>query len=171
MTVKEFLDDYNNNHELDKHIVKKYIPYAEKISWCDLIIKSSCYEKVSEDKQIFKINSPTRQMLLSMTLIRAYTDIEVDNSDILSDYDNLTESGLLMLIIDSLPEDEVNRWYNLIDMCLDDLMTNTRDLVSYIDTKVQSYEMIFGKLYETMINSEEGKSIINSLGIGEVLPK
>ena len=172
MTVKEFLDDYKKTKSIDKHIVKKYLPYAEKISFCTNIVESTCYEILSDGKKIFKVNSPFRNALFLLNLVEHYTDISIDwKQGALSEFDALSESETLALIIKTIPESEVKQCSSILEMCLDDLMTNTRDLVSYVESKSQAVGLMLNTVYDMLINSDEGKTIINSLGIGEVLSK
>lgn len=171
MTVKEFVTNYNKTKNIEKHITKKYLPYAEKISLCNRILESTCYEKISEDKKIFKINTPLRQMLFLLSIVDNYTDIDINWQNPLEDFDQLNESKLLNEIIAIIPESEVAQYSSLLDMCLDDLMTNTRDLISWIESKVEASDMVVNAILETIMNTEELKPIVNSLGIEKVLPR
>ena len=171
MTVKEFVTNYNKTKNIEKHITKTYLSYAEKIALCNMILKNTCYEKVSEGRKIFKINTPSRQMLFLLSIIDQYTDIDINWKNPLSDFDELSETKLLGEIIKAVPESEITQFSSLLDMCLDDLMTNTRDLMSWIESKGESLGMALDAILEVVMNSEELKPIIDSLGIGEVLPK
>ena len=171
MIVKEFLKKYEKNKDISKHITKKYLPYAEKITLCNRIIDATCYTKISDDKKIFKIDTPSRQMLLMLSIIDKYTDIDINWEDALADFDALSESELLGEILKVIPENEVTLCSSLLDMCLDDLMTNTRDLLSWVESKVEASNMVINTILETVMNTDELKPIINSLGIGEILSK
>jgi len=171
MTVKEFLKKYEKNKDISKYITKKYLPYAEKITFCNRIIDATCYTKISDDKKIFKIDTPSRQMLLMLSIIDKYTDIDINWEDALADFDALSESELLGEILKVIPENEVTLCSSLLDMCVDDLMTNTRDLLSWVESKVEASNMVINTILETVMNTDELKPIINSLGIGEILSK
>jgi len=171
MTVKEFVTNYNKTKNIEKHITKTYLPYAEKIALCNMILKNTCYKKVSEDRKIFKINTPSRQMLFLLSIIDQYTDIDINWKNSLSDFDELSETKLLGEIIKAVPESEITQFSSLLDMCLDDLMTNTRDLMSWIESKGESLGMALDAILEVVMNSEELKPIIDSLGIGEILSR
>ena len=161
MTVKEFLINYEKTHDIEKHVIKKYIPYAKKVSMCDRIVRSTSYETIA-DKQVFKINTPARQELFLLNMVDLYTDIDINWENNLSDFDVLSEKELLGAIIKAIPESEITLFSSILEMCLDDLMTNTRDLVSYIDSKLTAIDMVSNSILE-MIQSEEGKAIIENI--------
>jgi len=171
MTVKDFLMKYEKTKDISKHITKKYLPYAEKIALCNSIINTTCYKNITEDRKIFKINAPSRQMLFLLSMIDKYTDIDINWEDAVTDFDALCERELLGAIIKEIPESEVTLCSSLLDMCLDDLMTNTRDLVPWIEGKGEAFGMALNAILEVVMNSEELKPIIDSLGIGEILDR
>ena len=171
MTVKEFLGKYAKNKDISKHIIRKYLPYAEKIMLCNRIIDATCYTKISDNKKIFKIDTPSRQMLLMLSIIDKYTDIDINWENALTDFDALSEYELLGEILKEIPESEVTLCSSLLDMCLDDLMINTRDLVPWLENKMEASNMVVNAILETAMNTEELKPIINSLGIKEILNK
>lgn len=171
MTVKDFITKYEKNKDISKYITKNYLPYAEKIALCNRIINSTCYENITGDKKIFKMNTPSRQMMLMLALIDTYTDIDINYKNVLADFDTLSEKGLLGAIIKEIPESEVALCTSLLNMCLDDLMTNTRDLVPWIESKGEAFGMVLNAVLEVVMNSEELKPIIDSLEIGEILDR
>ena len=87
-------------------------------------------------------------------------DINWENS--LSDFDVLSEKELLGAIIKAIPESEITLFSSILEMCLDDLMTNTRALVSYIDGKLTAVEVLANSALE-MLQSNEGKAVIESI--------
>ena len=171
MTVKEFVTNYNKTKNIEKHIIKTYVPYAEKITLCTKILEITCYEKISEDEKIFKMNTPSRKMMFMLVLVDTYTDIDINFQNVLEDFDILSEKELLGAIIKAIPENEVTLFSSLLDMCLDDLITNTRDLIPWMENKIKASSIVINTVLESLINSEQIKPIIDSLGIGEVLPK
>ena len=161
MTVKEFIMKYEKTHDIEKHIVKKYIPYAEKVSMCDRIVRSTSYETIA-DKQVFKINTPARQELFLLNMVDLYTDIDINWEDSLKDFDVLSEKELLGVIIKAIPESEITLFSSILDMVLDDLMTNTRDLVSYIDAKLDVLGILTNLALDAL-QSDEGKAVIENI--------
>jgi len=169
MTVKDFLTNYNKTKNIEKHIIKTYVPYAEKITLCTKILETTCYEKISEDEKIFKMNTPSRQMMLMLVLVNTYTDIDINFQNVLEDFDILSEKELLGAIIKAIPEKEVALFSSLLNMCLDDLITNTRDLIPWMENKIKASSIVINTILESLMNSEQIKPIIDSLGVGEIL--
>ena len=132
--VKQFNKEQNKENFVKKHITNNYVKYAEKIARCRNIIQICCYSSIGE-KTFFKINSPVKAMLLQMTLIQCYTDIEIDASD-LDGYDMLMQSKVFGTIIKSIDESEIILFNSILDMMIDDEIMNTRDIVSFLETTI-----------------------------------
>lgn len=163
ISINDFIRCYNEKSQdrkqeyIEKHIVVKYIPYTEKIALCESIIKNTCTVTI-DDKTMFSSNSPAREMFFKLALIKKYTDIEIDFSKCVEQYDLLEEKEITFEIISLLPEVEIERLNNMLSSMLEDYMMNNRDLVSYIETKIDSLEILFNEMGELMtqnVNSEE----------------
>ncbi len=82
--------------------------YATKLSVADQIVQLSSTNQV--DGQVngqIKINSSLRYLLCVFNLIDLYTNITVDFSNILEEYDLLEEQGLVDELIRLMPQREV----------------------------------------------------------------
>ena len=117
ITVKEFVDGYKKQtddvtNKKEKYIKKfvgnNYVNYATKLSVADQIVQLSSTNQV--DGQVngqIKINSSLRYLLYVFNLIDLYTNITVDFSNILEEYDLLEEQGLVDELIRLMPQREV----------------------------------------------------------------
>lgn len=161
MTVKEFVNKCKINKDIEKYIedrIKiKYLPYSTKIAIGERILNATCY--TNTEPNLFKINTPMRKMLFMLSMINEYTDIDIDWNNSLSEFDALSENAYIGIILSKIEETELNLCSSILEMMLDDLLSNERDLVSYIDTKVESMKLGFDSLLET-INSEEIQKLI-----------
>lgn len=108
---------------IDKHITTKYVPYMTKCVYCDRIIKTTCHTKIG-DKEIVKINTPSRYLYFTMRLIELYTDIEFAPEEVVQTYDKLNEVGAINAIITAIPKTEYNEFNTLLNMKLDDFYDN-----------------------------------------------
>ena len=136
------IDDFVNEFKVQtdkamyckKHIVKKYMPYKDKVIKCSHIARISM-SKVDEEGNVvgFLQNTPSRFLAFTMTLVRDYTDIEIDSDDLAGEYDKLDEVGALEYINAAIPRNETNEFNTILAMTVDDYIMNYRSVVAYLD--------------------------------------
>lgn len=114
---------------INKHIVRNYIGFIEKNVYCDTIIESTCYVK-DGNKKIIKMNSPLRYLFFTMRLIDLYTDIDIDKSNIIAEYDKLNEAGIIEVLINVIPSSERAEFSTILNMKMDDLQDNEYSLTA-----------------------------------------
>lgn len=132
---------------IDKHIVENYIDFIKKNVYCDTIIKSTCYVK-NGDREIIKMNSPLRYVFFTMRLIDLYTDIDIDISNVISEYDKLNEIGAIDVITNKIPQSEYIEFSTILDMKLDDIKDNEYSLTAMAYNFKESFS-----ISEDIINS------------------
>lgn len=117
---------------IKKHIVTEYVSYIDKDVICTRIMYATCY--ADKDRRIVKFNTPTRQILFNMNLIDLYTDIEISFKDdeTIKQYDKLMSSGAIYLLINAIPEAEHMEFSTLLDMKIDDLISNEYSLTAIL---------------------------------------
>ena len=162
MTVEQFILIYKTKKEdekekfINEHIVKQYVPFNEKLTYCSKIIEHSMYEKNTDngEKLIFKQNSPVKFLFSNLSLIKLYTDLDINfDENPLSIFDALNENGLIIDIINAIPKTEYAEFQMLLDMIQDDRIMNERDLVSFIETKLNTLSLSLNSLSEILLNS------------------
>lgn len=143
MTVKEFVDEYNNSNDrkkfCDKHIVNKYISYATKISDCERIANSSCY---TQDGR-FKPDGIVTYILYIRTLLEKYTDLVFEEST-LEELDELEKVGAVNQIIESIPGSEKSIYKTILDIKLDDISSYESDVVTFLRSGFDFLNEVFG---------------------------
>ena len=157
--VKDLVDKFNSmassklkTEYLNKVIVvKPYIGYGTKLIYINKILDNSCYDK---DKNIH-VDSCKRYLLYVQALIMAYTNIKIDVSDAIADYDRLESSGLLETILGMIPEHELQYFDTMLQMKLDDLMTNNYDIHAYIDKKLKDFYPHLGDSVSKFLGAAE----------------
>ena len=101
ITVSEFVEKYEATTEKMKPVLlkeiksEKYIGYMEKCLQMDRIIQSTNYNK---DKD-FHINSPMKYVLFTISMIEMYTNLKINEDDIINEFDKLNRAGLIDAII------------------------------------------------------------------------
>ena len=147
MTVDEFVKGFDKqiNDEaavkyIRKHVVRPYVSYKEKVDQAERIIRSCFYTKEG-DVELFHVNSPARYMLVTVALYQMYTDVEFNTESIITQFDVLEGHGCNDLLAEAIGVD-YNRFMTVIQMCIDDLITNTRDLVGFMEEKTRVVEVV-----------------------------
>ena len=149
--IKKFVEEYEaqiGDSEKTKFLKTKlktevYLSHSEKLIAAELIVKNSSYailknEETGEMKQTkrIKINSPMRYILFVMTVIDKYTNLKVNFKDVLPEYDYLNKNGLIEIIFNKIGDKEVGEFNAVIDMILNDFMTNEYEFKNFINEKI-----------------------------------
>lgn len=141
MTVDKLIEEYEwskrkkGNYDFGKHIIKKYMPYAEKCALVKSVIDNSSYIDI-EGKRIYRRSTSTAIFIFTMKLIEYYTDVEM--GDVTKDYDALMESSAMNGLMTQIPQEETDILRGMLEMERDDLECNTRSLISYFESKTES---------------------------------
>ena len=157
--IKQIVMNKDKDAYVDSKINTRYIPYEEKISKIENIIRStSIIKDDATGIEVFKRNTPACNLLFNLTLIDLYTDIEIDFEHVLKDYNTLEEKGYVNLLLKHIPTDEYINWQKLFDMIASDFMENERSLVSYLETKLgaldKTAESIADVIKELEVNNK-----------------
>lgn len=144
--VKSFVEEYEKQLTdadrakflRNKLKTERYMPYADKLSIAENIVKSSSYAMVKEDgvlKQTDRIalNSPMRYILFVMTVVDKYTNIEVNFKNIMPDFDALNFNSLIEVIFEKVGDKETAEFNTVVDMVLNDFMANKYQFKNYIN--------------------------------------
>lgn len=117
--------------------VKPYIGYGVKIFLADNIIKTSCLK----NGRVY-IDSCKKYLLYIYALIDTYTNIEINQKEWMFQYDRLDSLGLIEPILALIPEKERATFKTILDMKLDDLMTNRYGTYAFIDEQMDRFTTI-----------------------------
>ena len=98
--IKEALKEGNILDDLIQ--IKPYLSFAEKKILCDKIIEGSLYE----ENGMLLCNYYDKKLFIEISIINNYTDIELDEENIVGDYDILCELGIVEHILKCLDDDE-----------------------------------------------------------------
>lgn len=166
MNTKEFFEEYKVAADKEKcaakHVVKKYMPYTEKIMIAEKIIENSMYVRVNGVKT-FKPDTVVRYFLFIMAIIEGYTDIKFSDdkaSDVtkgemnLESFDLFEESGATEMFTKVIGAD-IGRFNTVLKMKVDDTMDMERSLVPFLDTKIQAFSMSTNALAEALREAQE----------------
>lgn len=163
-TVMNFINEFQEKKIQNTHItpnavseylrttleIKSYLPFREKRAIAETVVKANI-ELVDGVKKYDNINSYLSFVVATLT---AYTNLEFDNSDPVSDYDALAESGLLPLIIE-----EFRAEYNEIDTLL------KMSLASELEDN--NINVLVGKFLNGILNRLDGVGEVLKSSIGD----
>jgi hypothetical protein len=136
MNIKEFVEAYKakrfmvTKNGVDEKIeylkkeleLKEYIPFADKRELCKSVIDACC----EKDGGLIKVDSVTRYIIFTISIISKYTNLEFNSGeeyDSLDEYDMLCEAGLLNPIL-ALIGDEYATCNNMLNMMMEDVIAN-----------------------------------------------
>ena len=138
MDIGKFIDEYVATKDAGakerlakKHVTKTYLDYAKKIDEARRIVKYSCYDSDGN----FKINSPLRFMLFTLSVVNNYTDLEFSQENFVAEFDLLMKNRVMDNIIPGI-QDEYNSFETILKMTFDDEYENTRSLISYAEQRI-----------------------------------
>lgn len=148
MYAKEFFEEYNQSNNkakcAEKHIVRTYIPYAEKLTLVNKVLRASMYQEVN-GAETFVRDTAVCYYLFVMAMIEAYTDIRFNDGGTNNEHQNIEsfdlfeESGATEIFVQAIGED-TNKLNTVMKMKTDDMMDAERSLVPFLDTKIQAWQ-------------------------------
>ena len=144
MTIREFCNAYkaknfmNTKQGVEERVewIKKelgvipYLPFAEKRELCKNVLDACC----TKENGIVKVDSVTRYILFTISVISQYTKLEFnadEDYDSLDEYDMLCESRLLNPILE-LIGDEYASCNNMLNMMMDDIIANNNTIEAVV---------------------------------------
>lgn len=147
MKVDEFIRKYNSAKDKKKYlnecIKRQYIPYSEKVADCQRIINAT-----SEQDKVFRINTPAQYMIFTINMISKYAEIEYENT--LEAFEKLDELNLVNEILSRIPEREYTAYNTLLTMVRDDYIDNNRNIISFIETKMNTLGLSIDSILNTI---------------------
>lgn len=170
--IKNFVEGYEKQlNDVDKTKFLKtnlktenYLPYSDKLIVAENIVKSSSCAIVKNEKgelqktNRIKINSPMRYVLFVMTIINKYTNLEVNFNDVMPEFDYLNRNNLFEIIFNKIGDKEVAEFNTVVEMVLDDFMTNEyefKNFVSEMLLKVNDIVQHISPLVDNIANKIE----------------
>ncbi|MBQ0036430.1 MAG: hypothetical protein KBT35_05890 [Firmicutes bacterium] len=165
-TVKEFVDKYNSiatDNLKEKFIrdnleIKNYIGFSEKCSLAKRIINVTTFEKDENGKDTgnIKVDSVSRYLLFTLSVIDKYTNINVDFKKVTEEYDELNSNGLIELFVGEksiIPLKEYSELQTLLNMILDDTLQNNMSTQAFIQNQVTRFGTLVGITLSPIMNN------------------
>lgn len=101
---------------------KTYLPFTEKRELCANVLEVAC----SKNGAVVEVDSVSRYILFTMSMLRHYTDLDFENNedlDAIGTYDLLCENGLLNPLLGCIGH-EYTVCNNMLNMMTGDITAN-----------------------------------------------
>lgn len=115
-----------------------YISYAVKIVTAQQILQNSCFDKQGK----VHIDSCKKYLLYIAAIFNFYTNIRLDETQIMQDYDTLEKLNLINAFIRLMPERELKMFDTVLKMAQDDLLANYCGLEHYLENKLSNIDQV-----------------------------
>lgn len=145
--VVDFVNGYDKcaNVTAKKNYLKMleiipYIKYEYKTVLANQIINGSCYDE--EEGNRIKFNSPGRYMLYVYTMLKTYTNLDMDNTTMLDDFNELNRRGLIDKIFELIPESERNEFEKIVGMAYEDFVANYYEVHGFVMNLIDKLSVI-----------------------------
>ena len=149
MKIDEFIKGYNVATDkkgfINVHVVRKYLPYEEKVVIANAIVKSFTNKETGD----FVRNTPAVFMNEVVSLVREYTDIEIGKNESLDVFNKIEKNNITELLVDAIGSD-AQRLQTVISMVVNDAVANHSDLVNFMSLKSDNVNVILDKLKDAL---------------------
>lgn len=175
--VKQFCEEYSNRatESLKKQYLRdalKITPYVsiiKKDAYAQIIVNRSMYEQedyVNENGETkrhstgrIKVNSVAQYVQFCRFVIELYTNLDIGKGDFIEEYDALSSTGLMdMLIIGSdnteplIPVNEIREFRTILDMKVKDAITNSYEPHAFISNQVERFGTLTGTILKPVLD-------------------
>lgn len=157
MDIGKFIDKYVKSNGdkikdalITEHVVATYVPYETKMAEARNIVENSAFLK-EDGNRSFWVNTPMRYVLFIKDVVMLYTDLEWDTTNFMIQFNLLEQYGITERIIAKIGPD-FEKFQTVMNMTLDDTMTNERSLLSYLENMGKAAGMVADKIVETLPN-------------------
>lgn len=150
MTVQEIIK--LNPEEIAKHVVRLYVPIAEKKAVLQTLFDKSIAVTDVGTKYIDEFIDSINYVY---GIIILYTDIELDTQTVFDDYDALMSSNAFQVILHNIPKDELDR-LNYVHSCIKKTFDNIeKNIVEIVKRELNGAETIMQTIMDNIPQTNE----------------
>ena len=148
-TVTTFIEEFNKKETdeklknfLEKVVCVSYLPFETKADLCEKLVQGTSYKNITDlngnSVKKLHIDNPARYMIYHLNLVSYYTNISINMTQALKDFNLLNNGPYLDAIISFIPEKEIAEIKMLLEMTESDFMQNEYNITNYIDKQIES---------------------------------
>lgn len=143
MTVKEFAERHIKGEKMP--IMKiEYLPIVNKINLCERVINATYYKKNEDGTKSLHIDSVSEHILFQLAIVDAYTNINIDFTHVIEEYDMLDRDEVLQEIWIMIPSREVEELKQMLAMKEKDIIQNEYEPHAFIANQVERFGTLVG---------------------------
>lgn len=139
--IKQLKTQKDEDRYLAERIVRKYVPYEDKVATCSSIV-NACSHVTVDGTVVYQKNTPVKYLNFKLVMISKYTDIEIDFNNVVDEYNKLDELELIDEVISFIPKHERLTFEKILDATQCDLDENERSLASIINDTALALQKI-----------------------------
>lgn len=163
MKIKEFVEGIKNGKiSVEDHVLDRYVPIEEKQARAEMIVENAYYSVRDDGTREFRANSVALYMMMCMTLLDLYTDIEREGN-ILEDFNALNEVGVFKFICQNVSKREIDEFKNVLDWQEKDLIKNEYEIGGYMQRQVERFALILGNVLGPVLDNFDVEKVKNIL--------
>ena len=194
--LSEIIEKLNKrNSQSAKDVVLKSIQFKNHVSYVikevtakniiqiahftypkDVNVNDMSDEQLSNIKPVPNLNRSKQYILTAVMIVDLFTNIEIDFSNAMVEYDKLIEYGLLEYMLNNINESEIKEFNMLIDYEYEKYYHKYYSIQSYFDKKINELKLeaidfmncLFqGMQGELIANEDKIKELINNIPVEE----
>lgn len=174
MRIETFVRLYNTKKTDEERIdlVKErmnggHVSFSDKVNHADIIAKQCYYQKEKDangvEREVFKQNSAAKYMFYSLTVVKLYTDLDVDFKKALEQFEMLN-GEILDDIMNLVDQRELKEFQMILDFACDDIITNEYELHSFIGKEVERFGDLVGATLAPILQSLDMDKVEEMIG-------
>lgn len=145
ITIKNYVSFLTKEVSARQIISTAHFSYPKGID-----IKNKTEEELKMIEQIPTINHSRQYLLSAIMLIDLYTNIELDFSKAVYQYDTLAEHGVIDYIVSNIPDSEIKEFNMIINNEYDAFYQKYFSIRTYIDEKIDQIQFIISSMMASL---------------------
>lgn len=173
MRIETFVKLYNSKRTdeekmdaVKERITNKHVSFSDKVNHADIIAKQCYYQKEKDangvEREVFKQNSAAKYMFYSLTVVKLYTDLDVDFKKALEQFEMLN-GEILDIVIGLVNKRELKEFQMLLDFACDDIMVNEYEPHAFVKNEVERLGALIGATLTPVLQTLDMDKIENLL--------
>lgn len=170
MTVAEFVKGCNASDNFRNYLtenikISRYAPYNTKIAYAENIVRNTCLDETGN----YKEDTPQLDLMIRWSMLRIYTDIQLDPQNVIAEYDMLCESGLLddlLGVIGAETFGDSDDFRHIVSAKKEDLKANSYEIHNFLARCVMNLSPMVTPILEqvaTLLSDVDTDAITNTI--------